>query len=267
MPGRGSYGPGGKWIYDRANRIMEKNPDMPKGQAYAVATQQAHKVGKSPKKFRTAEGVATAKAKMRGPVKEYRKTAAFDEARVRRHVENRQAFRRKARKIQRQEALGELKGGGKTGLIGAGLGAIPGAIFAGKGGRGAAAGLGAVAGGSIGFLAGSYKARKKERAKRPERIVQAIKDIHAERRKTASAAFFNELEKISQTMQHFEDAVRRGGGRMTPEAYQAGHDAWRKQQAVKRKLAPRLAAHKASQGRLAKKPAQGLFSRIARAFA
>ena len=75
MPGRGSYGPGGRWIHDRAKRLLSKNDDMPKGMAYAVATQQAHKVGKSPKGFRTPEGVRTAKKKMIRPLKEYKKTA------------------------------------------------------------------------------------------------------------------------------------------------------------------------------------------------
>jgi hypothetical protein len=83
MPGRGSYGPGGKWIYSRAARLRKKNPDMDESTSFAIATQQAHKVGKSPKSFRTPEGVVVAKAKMPGPVKEYRKTAAlagfFDE--------------------------------------------------------------------------------------------------------------------------------------------------------------------------------------------
>lgn len=77
MPGRGSYGPGGRWIHDRAERIMEKNPEMPKSMAYATATQQAHKVGKSPKGFRTSEGMRTAKEKFRLPKKEYRKTASY----------------------------------------------------------------------------------------------------------------------------------------------------------------------------------------------
>jgi hypothetical protein len=56
---------------------------MKESTSFAIATQQAHKVGKSPKGFRTPEGVATAKAKMTSPVKEYRKTASlagfFDE--------------------------------------------------------------------------------------------------------------------------------------------------------------------------------------------
>lgn len=79
MPGRGSYGPGGKWIYTRAKKLRAKNPDMAESTSFAIATQQAHKVGKSPKGFRTAEGVRTAKAKMQGPVKEYRKTAGAEE--------------------------------------------------------------------------------------------------------------------------------------------------------------------------------------------
>ena len=80
MPGRGSYGPGGKWIHDRANHILSKNDDMEKGQAYAIATQQAHKVGKSPKKFRTKEGVSVARQKYALPRKEYKKTAAHKTA-------------------------------------------------------------------------------------------------------------------------------------------------------------------------------------------
>ena len=76
MPGRDSFGPGGKWIHDRAHHIMGKNPSMSKSIAYAVATQQAHKVGKSPKGFRTAEGVRRAKAKHPLPKKFYKKTAS-----------------------------------------------------------------------------------------------------------------------------------------------------------------------------------------------
>lgn len=80
MPGRGSYGKGGKWIHDRAHHIMGKNPDMEKGTAYAIATQQAHKVGKSPKKFRTSEGVSEAKRKFSMPKSAYKKTAMLSMA-------------------------------------------------------------------------------------------------------------------------------------------------------------------------------------------
>jgi hypothetical protein len=85
MPGRGSYGPGGKWIHDRANRVLgkgdleERYGDDAKSVAYAIATQQAHKMGKTPKKkggYGTREGRVTAKAKYDQPRKAYKKTAA-----------------------------------------------------------------------------------------------------------------------------------------------------------------------------------------------
>jgi len=81
MPG--DYGPGGKWIHDRAHRIMEEGKTQEqygdkrgKSIAYALATQQAHKTGKSPKDFRTAKGVRVAKRKYDAPKGEYQKTAA-----------------------------------------------------------------------------------------------------------------------------------------------------------------------------------------------
>ena len=86
MPGRGSYGPGGKWVHDRAHRIMSEGkttekygPERGKQIAYAIATQQAHKLGKTPKKkggYGTASGRSEAKAKYDKPAKEYRKTAS-----------------------------------------------------------------------------------------------------------------------------------------------------------------------------------------------
>lgn len=84
MPGRDSYGPAGKWIHDRAHRIMSDSPDTPKSVAYAIATQQGHKVGKSPKAFRTSRGVREAKAKFQLPKKEYQKTAGAEEMMARR---------------------------------------------------------------------------------------------------------------------------------------------------------------------------------------
>jgi len=52
-----------QWIHDRAEHIRAKNPDMPRSMAFALATQQAHSVGKSPKGYGTEEGRATAKEK------------------------------------------------------------------------------------------------------------------------------------------------------------------------------------------------------------
>jgi hypothetical protein len=34
------------WIHNRAEHILAKNPSMPKGEAFAIATQQSHAVGK-----------------------------------------------------------------------------------------------------------------------------------------------------------------------------------------------------------------------------
>ena len=66
-----------KWIHDRADHIRAKNPDMPKGMEFALATQQAHKLGKTPKGYGTAEGKSEARAKFQKPKKEYKKTATF----------------------------------------------------------------------------------------------------------------------------------------------------------------------------------------------
>ena len=88
MPG--DYGPAGKWVHDRAHRIMREGETgeqyggkKGKSVAYAIAVQQAHKLGKSPKGFKTQTGVRVAKRKFDLPKKEYQKTASlagfFDE--------------------------------------------------------------------------------------------------------------------------------------------------------------------------------------------
>ena len=77
MPGRGSYGPAGKWVYQRAKHIRSKNPNMDESTSFAIATQQAHKVGKSSKRHRTEAGVLAAHAKMRRPMESYKKTAGI----------------------------------------------------------------------------------------------------------------------------------------------------------------------------------------------
>ena len=87
MPG--NYGPGGKWIHDRAHEIMkqtvpEYGEEKGKEVAYAMATLQAHRVGATPKhsgrgrsgpRFGTGQGRAEARNLYRRPLSEYKKTA------------------------------------------------------------------------------------------------------------------------------------------------------------------------------------------------
>jgi hypothetical protein len=56
-----------EWMHNRAEHILAKNPSMPKSEAFAIATQQMHSLGKGPKDYGTAEGKATAKAKFNTP--------------------------------------------------------------------------------------------------------------------------------------------------------------------------------------------------------
>lgn len=56
-----------EWIHDRAKHIRAKNPDMPESESWAIATQQAHAVGKSPKGYGTSEGRHEAKEKYQTP--------------------------------------------------------------------------------------------------------------------------------------------------------------------------------------------------------
>ena len=101
MPGPEGFGPAGKWVHDRAHRIMEEGDtqeeygsEKGKQVAYAIATQQAHKVGKSPKDFRTPSGVHEAKQKYDEPKAEYQKSAASREgARLMGFVKSRSKIR------------------------------------------------------------------------------------------------------------------------------------------------------------------------------
>lgn len=113
MPGPGSYGYSGKWVHDRAKKIMADG-DVPKHLAYAIATQQGHKVDKSSKKHRTSEGVMVAKQKYTAPASEYQKTAMlsafFDEID---QIEKEAAMGFLGRKIIAPLAIaGSLAGGG-----------------------------------------------------------------------------------------------------------------------------------------------------------
>lgn len=64
-----------RWIHDRAEHLLAKNPDMNKSTAFAIATQQGHKLGKNPKGYGTVEGKSTAKEKYDKPKKSYVKGA------------------------------------------------------------------------------------------------------------------------------------------------------------------------------------------------
>ncbi len=56
-----------EWLHNRARHIQAKNPEMPESEAFAIATQQSHAVGKTPKDYGTAQGKRTAKAKYDTP--------------------------------------------------------------------------------------------------------------------------------------------------------------------------------------------------------
>jgi hypothetical protein len=56
-----------EWIHARAERLLEKNPSMPKGEAFAIATQQSHALGKSPKGYGTTKGREMAQRKFSTP--------------------------------------------------------------------------------------------------------------------------------------------------------------------------------------------------------
>lgn len=62
-----------EWIHNRAEHLLAKNPDMPKSQAFAIATQQSHALGKSPKSYGTKRGRQEAKAKYDTPKDDVKK--------------------------------------------------------------------------------------------------------------------------------------------------------------------------------------------------
>lgn len=56
-----------QWIHSRAEHLLARNPSMPKGEAFAIATQQSHAGGHTPKGYGTAQGKREAKAKFDTP--------------------------------------------------------------------------------------------------------------------------------------------------------------------------------------------------------
>ena len=55
------------WLHARARHILAKNPSMPESQAFAIATQQSHALGKSPNDYGTVKGRKQAKKKYKTP--------------------------------------------------------------------------------------------------------------------------------------------------------------------------------------------------------
>lgn len=56
-----------EWIHNRAEHILAKNPSMPKSEAFAIATQQSHATGHTPKSYGTPTGKHKAKEKYDTP--------------------------------------------------------------------------------------------------------------------------------------------------------------------------------------------------------
>lgn len=56
-----------EWIHNRERHIKAHNPSMPKSEAFAIATQQAHATGHTPSGFGTSEGKSKAKEKYPNP--------------------------------------------------------------------------------------------------------------------------------------------------------------------------------------------------------
>jgi hypothetical protein len=65
-----------KWIHDRAKHIRKKNPDLPEGAEWGIATQQGYATKKAPKGFGTPAGKRKAKKKYKKPAKKYEQKAA-----------------------------------------------------------------------------------------------------------------------------------------------------------------------------------------------
>jgi len=127
---------------------MSKNPDMNESTAWAVATQQSHAAGKSPKGYGTQEGRTTAKEKFPKRKKEYVQTAKPKTAgavdfvlnagkAVGRKVTNADAVADLTKRLAEQEAhMTAVKGTIRnTALVGGGTAVGGGAILAAKSGQ------------------------------------------------------------------------------------------------------------------------------------
>ncbi len=64
-----------KWVEDRKDYLLSKNPDMEESTAWALATQQARAAGKISKEYGTSKGKKKAKKKYKKSPSSYQKKA------------------------------------------------------------------------------------------------------------------------------------------------------------------------------------------------
>lgn len=64
-----------KWVEDRKDYILSKNPDMSESTAWAIATQQGRAAGQVAKNYGTSKGKKKAKKKYKKPTSKYEKKA------------------------------------------------------------------------------------------------------------------------------------------------------------------------------------------------
>lgn len=64
-----------KWVEDRKDYLLKKNPDMAESTAWALATQQGRAAGKVEKAYGTSKGKKRAKKKYKKPQSSYEKKA------------------------------------------------------------------------------------------------------------------------------------------------------------------------------------------------
>ena len=191
-----------QWIHDRAEHLLAKNPSMRKSTAFALATQQSHRLGKSPKGYGTAKGKREAKAKYDQPKKEYTKTPNTGKLESPKLAEAQvQRMRKKASELQEAKEkmknagvgslaaqgakhmglIGLKRGAVGGGVVGAGIGALTaekgqGLSGALKGGLVGSAGGAALSGGAN-ALKGAWVGKGMQRIGMPGNFAQGVQQM------------------------------------------------------------------------------------------
>lgn len=103
-----------KWIHDRADHIRQKNPGMPKSQAFAIATQQSYAAKKAPKGYGTPQGRREAKQKYDDPKSHYEQKAKPKEKTSATHTARWSGFIDELEKISRATSVADTTKSIKT---------------------------------------------------------------------------------------------------------------------------------------------------------